>query len=181
MQKKRTCTKPIPFNLSQSRSRSHRNTDVPQGKPPLTPSARLTSVAKGRNLNPSLKTETLSHKAATPGVLRAPAKSLRLQPGSHVASNKDSTDVHPPAQESGCCSHTDLSSRLGSITLVQSKLPEDSGHLCKPSLIKVDDNSDNQAPKDKYRFQTVASAKQSHVNTKGECHNVKSFLIVSIS
>lgn len=173
MQKKRTCTKPIPFNFSQSRSRSQRNTDVPQGKAPLTPSARL------RNLNPSAKTET---QAVTPGVLRAPAnKSQRLQPGSHVeyvASNKD-----PPSQESGCCSHTDLSSRLGSITLVQSKLPEDSGwsHLCKPSLIKVDVKSDNQAPNDKYCFQTVTSATQSHINTKGEWHNVRYFLIVSIN
>ncbi|ROL46926.1 hypothetical protein DPX16_20578 [Anabarilius grahami] len=170
--KKRTCTKPIPFNLSQSRSRSQRNTDVPQGKASLTPSARLTSVEKVRNLNSSAKTETQSHKAATPGVLRAPAnKSQRLQPGSHVeyvASNKDSADVHPPSQESGCCSHTDLSSRLGSITLVQSKLPEDSvwSHLCKPSLIKVDVKSDNQAPKDKYCFQTVPSATHSHINTK---------------
>ncbi|XP_067226956.1 uncharacterized protein troap isoform X1 [Chanodichthys erythropterus] len=177
VQKKRTCTKPIPFNLSQSRSRSQRNTDIPQGKAPLTPSARLTSVEKVRNLNPSAKTETQSHKAVTPGVLRAPAnKSQRLQPGSHVeyvASNKDSADVHPPSQESGCCSHTDLSSRLGSITLVQSKLPEDSGwsHLSKPSLIKVDVKSDNQAPKDKYCFQTVPSATQNH---KGSSSNLPS-------
>lgn len=182
MQKKRTCTKPIPFNLSQSRSRSQRNTDVPQGKAPLTPSARLTSVAKVKNLNPSAKTETQSHKAVTPGVLRAPAnKPQRLQPDGHVeyvASNKDSADVHPPSQESGCCSHTDLSSRLGSITLVQPKLPEDSG---KPSLFKLDVKSDNQAPKDKYCFQTVPSATQSHINTKGEWHNVRYFLIVSVS
>lgn len=181
MQKKRTCTKPIPFNLSQSRSQ--RNTDVPQGKAPLTPSAQLTSVAKVKNLNPSAKTETQSHKAVTPGVLRAPAnKPQRLQPDGHVeyvASNKDSADVHPPSQESGCCSHTDLSSRLGSITLVQPKLPEDSG--CKPSLFKLDVKSDNQAPKDKYCFQTVPSATQSHINTKGEWHNVRYFLIVSVS
>lgn len=176
VQNKRTCTKPIPFNLSQSRSRSQRNADIPQGKAPLTHSARLTPVVKARNLNPSAKTETLSHKATTPGVLRAPAnKSQRLQPGipvEYVASNKDSTDVHPPSQESGC---TDLSSRLGSITLKQSKLSEDSGwsHLCKTSLVKVDVNSD-QAPKDKYRFQTVPSATQSHASTKGSSSNLLS-------
>ncbi len=134
-------------------------------------------------LNPSAKTETLSHKAMTPGVHRAQAnKSQRLQPGSHVeymASNKDSTDVHPRSHISGCCSHTDLSSRLGSITLIQSKLPEDSSlsNLCKTSLIKVDVNSDNQAPKDKHCF---TSTTQRHVSTKGEWHNVRSFLIVSI-
>ncbi|XP_056094799.1 uncharacterized protein troap [Rhinichthys klamathensis goyatoka] len=180
VQKKRACTKPIPFNLSQSRSRGQRNTDIPQEKAPLTHSARLTPVAKVRNLNPSAKTETQSHKATTPGVLRAPAnKSQRLQPGSHVeyvALNKNSTDVHPPSQESRCCSHTDLSSRLGSITLVQSKLPEDLGwsHLCKTSLVKVDVNSDNQAPKDKYCFQTVPSTTQSHVSTKGSSSNLPS-------
>lgn len=159
MQKKRTCTKPIPFNLSQSRSRGQRNTDIPQEKAPLMHSSQLTPVAKVRNLNPSAKTETQSHKATTPGVLRAPAdKSQRVQPGSHVeyvALNKNSTDVHPPSQESRCCSHTDLSSRLGSITLVQSK--------------------------DKYCFQTVPSTTQSHVNTKGEWHTIRSFLIVLIN
>uniref|UniRef100_A0A8C1GUB7 Si:ch211-156j22.4 n=1 Tax=Cyprinus carpio TaxID=7962 RepID=A0A8C1GUB7_CYPCA len=168
-QKKRTCTKPVPFNLSQSRTQSQRNTGDLQGKAPLMPSTRLTPGAKVMNLNPSAKTETPSHKATTPGVLRAQAnKSQRLQPGSHVeykASNKDSTDVHPPSHESGCCSHTDLSSRLGSITLTQSKLPEDSGlsHLCKTSLFKVDVNSDNQAPKDKHCF---PSTTQRHVITE---------------
>uniref|UniRef100_A0A671MEK8 Uncharacterized LOC107681975 n=1 Tax=Sinocyclocheilus anshuiensis TaxID=1608454 RepID=A0A671MEK8_9TELE len=168
-QKKRTCTKPVPFNLSQSRTHSQRNTGDPQGKAPLMPSTRLTPGAKVINLNPSAKTKTPNHKATTPGVLRAQAnKSQRLQPGSHVeymASNKDSTDVHPPSHESGCCSHTDLSSRLGSITLKQSKLPEDSGlsHLCKTSLIKVDVNSDNQAPKDKHCF---PSTTQRHVITE---------------
>lgn len=185
MQKKRTCTKPIPFNLSQSRSRGQRNTDIPQEKAPLTHSARLTPVAKVRNLNPSAKTETQSHTATTPGVLRAPAnKSQRLQPGSHVeyvALNKNSTDVHPPSQESRCCSHTDLSSRLGSITLGQSKLPEDLGwsQLCKTSLVKVDVHSVNQAPKEKYCFQTVPSTTQSHVSSKGEWHTIRSFLIVN--
>uniref|UniRef100_A0A8C1EQF2 Trophinin associated protein n=1 Tax=Cyprinus carpio carpio TaxID=630221 RepID=A0A8C1EQF2_CYPCA len=168
-QKKRTCTKPVPFNLSQSRTQSQRNTGDLQGKAPLMPSTRLTPGAKVMNLNPSAKTETPSHKATTPGVLRAQAnKSQRLQPGSHVeykASNQDSTDVHPPSHESGCCSHTDLSSRLGSITLTQSKLPEDSGlsHLCKTSLFKVDVNSDNQAPKDKHCF---PSTTQRHVITE---------------
>ncbi|XP_042607173.1 uncharacterized protein LOC109075376 isoform X2 [Cyprinus carpio] len=172
-QKKRTCTKPVPFNLSQSRTQSQRNTGDLQGKAPLMPSTRLTPGAKVMNLNPSAKTETPSHKATTPGVLRAQAnKSQRLQPGSHVeykASNQDSTDVHPPSHESGCCSHTDLSSRLGSITLTQSKLPEDSGlsHLCKTSLFKVDVNSDNQAPKDKHCF---PSTTQRHVIT--EVHSV---------
>ncbi|XP_016112119.1 uncharacterized protein [Sinocyclocheilus grahami] len=168
-QKKRTCTKPVPFNLSQSRTHSQRNSGDPQGKAPLMPSTRLTPGAKVMNLNPSAKTKTPSHKATTPGVLRAQAnKSQRLQPGSHVeymASNKDSTDVHPPSHECGCCSHTDLSSRLGSITLKQSKLPEDSGlsHLCKTSLIKVDVNSDNQASKDKHCF---PSTTQRHVITE---------------
>ncbi|CAM4678505.1 unnamed protein product [Leuciscus chuanchicus] len=156
--KKRTCTKPIPFNLSQSRSRGQRNTDIPQEQAPLTHSARLTPVAKVRNLNPSAKTETQSHTATTPGVLRAPAnKSQRLQPDSHVeyvALNKNSTDVHPLSQESRCCSHTDLSSRLGSITLGQSKL--------------------NQAPKDKDCFQTVPSTTQSHVSSKGSSSNLPS-------
>lgn len=122
------------------------------------------------NLSPSAQTKTPSHKATTPGVHRAQAnKSQRLQPGSHVeymVSTKDFTDVHQPSHEFGCCSHTDLSSRLGSITL-QSKLPEDSGlsHLCKTSLIKVDVNSDNQAPKDKHYF---PSTTQRHVSTAGE-------------
>ncbi|XP_058618751.1 uncharacterized protein troap isoform X2 [Onychostoma macrolepis] len=168
-QKKRTCTKPVPFNLSQSRTRSQRNTGDLQGKALLTPSTRLTPGAKVINLNPSAKIETPSHKATTPGVHRAqPNKSQRLQPGSHVeymASNKDSTDVHPPSHEFGWCSHTDLSSRLGSITLIQSKLPEDSGlsNLCKTSLIKVDVNSDSQAPKDKHCF---PSTTQRHVSTE---------------
>ncbi|KAG1961449.1 hypothetical protein F2P79_005545 [Pimephales promelas] len=180
MQKKRACTKPIPFNLSQSRSRSQRNTDIPQEKAPLTHSAQLTPVAKARNLNPSGKTETQSHKATTPGILRNPAnKSQRLQPGSHVeyvGLNKNSTDVHPPSQESRFCSHTDLSSRLGSITLVQSKLAEDLSwsNLCKTPLVKDDVNSDNQAPKDKYCFQTVPSTTQSHVSTEGSSSNLPS-------
>ncbi|KAG1961451.1 hypothetical protein F2P79_005545 [Pimephales promelas] len=104
MQKKRACTKPIPFNLSQSRSRSQRNTDIPQEKAPLTHSAQLTPVAKARNLNPSGKTETQSHKATTPD----------------------------------------------------------------------DVNSDNQAPKDKYCFQTVPSTTQSHVSTEGSSSNLPS-------
>ncbi|XP_067303348.1 uncharacterized protein troap [Pseudorasbora parva] len=160
VQNKRTCTKPIPFNLSQSRSRSQRNADIPQGKTPLVHSARLTPVAKVRNLNPSAKTETLSHKATTPGVLRATA-------------NKSHTDVHPPSQESGC---TDLSSRLGGITLKQSKLSEDSAwsHLCKTSLVKVGVTSDNQVPKDKYCSQTVPSTTQSHASSKGSSSNLLS-------
>ncbi|KAL1250084.1 hypothetical protein QQF64_021089 [Cirrhinus molitorella] len=169
-QKKRTCTKPVPFNLSQSRAHSQRNTGIPQEKAPMTHSTRLTPGAKVRNLNQSAKTETLSHKATTPGVLRAQAnKSQRLQPDSYV----ESTDVHPPSHESGCCSHSDLSSRLSSITLVQSKLPEDSGLslLCKTSLIKVDVNSDNQAPKDKQCF---PSTTLSHVSTKGSSSNLSS-------
>uniref|UniRef100_A0A671TCR2 Si:ch211-156j22.4 n=1 Tax=Sinocyclocheilus anshuiensis TaxID=1608454 RepID=A0A671TCR2_9TELE len=173
-QKKRIYTKPVPFNLSQSRTHNQRNTAIPPGKVALTPSTRLTPGAKVRNLNQSAKTETSSNKAMTSGVLRAQAnKSHQLHPGSHaeyVASNKDSSDVHPSSHESGCCSHTDLSSRLGSITLVQSKIPEDSGlsNLCKTSLIKVDVNSDNQAPKDKH---CLPSTTQSHVNTKA-VHNV---------
>ncbi|KAI2649687.1 Tastin [Labeo rohita] len=168
-QKKRTCTKPVPFNLSQSRTHSQRNTGIPQEKPPMTHSTRLTPGAKVRNLNHSAKTETPSHKATTPGVLRAQANSSqRLQPGSHVensVSNKDSTDVHPPSHKSGHSSHTDLSSRLGSITLVPSKLPEDSvlSHLCKTSLSKVVVNFDNQEPKDKQCF---PSTTQSHVSVK---------------
>ncbi|XP_026099708.1 uncharacterized protein troap [Carassius auratus] len=65
----------------------------------------------------------------------------------------------------GCCSDTDLSSRFGSITLIQSKFPEDPGlsHLCKTSLSKVDVNSDNQAPKDKHCF---PSTTQRHVITE---------------
>uniref|UniRef100_A0A673NKP4 Uncharacterized LOC107716202 n=1 Tax=Sinocyclocheilus rhinocerous TaxID=307959 RepID=A0A673NKP4_9TELE len=173
-QKKRIYTKPVPFNLSQSRTHNQRNTAIPLGQVSLTPSTRLTPGAKVRNLNQSAKTETSSNKAMTSGVLRAQAnKSHQLHPGSHaeyVASNKDSSDVHPSSHESGCCSHTDLSSRLGSITLVQSKIPEDSGlsNLCKTSLIKVDVNSDNQAPKDKH---CLPSTTQSHVNTKA-VHNV---------
>lgn len=168
-QKKRTCTKPVPFNLSKSRTQSQRNTRDPQGKAPLMPSTRLTPGAKVMNLNPSAKTETPSHKATTPGVLRAQAhKSQRLQPGSHyefMTLNKDSTDAHPLSHESGCCSDTDLSSRFGSITLIQSKFPEDPGlsHLCKTSLSKVDVNSDNQAPKDKHCF---PSTTQRHVITE---------------
>ncbi|XP_043079995.1 uncharacterized protein LOC122328386 isoform X2 [Puntigrus tetrazona] len=168
-QKKRTCTKPVPFNLSQSRTRNQRNTGDHEGKAPLVPSTRLTPGTKVMNLKPSAKTVTPNHKATTSGVLRAQTnKSQRLQSGGHVgymASYKDSTDVHPPSHESGCCSHTDLSSRLGSITLTQSKLPEDSGmsHLCKTSLIKVDINSDNQAPKDKHCFPSTI---QRHVSTE---------------
>ncbi|XP_073678806.1 uncharacterized protein [Garra rufa] len=161
-QKKRTCTKPVPFNLSQSRTRGQRNAES------LEPSTRLTTGAKVKNLNQSAKTETLSNKATAPGVLRAQAnKSQRLQPGSHV----ESTDFHPLSYESGCCSHTDLSSRLGSITLVQSKLPEDLvfSHLCKTALSKVDVNFDNQAPKDKHCF---PSTTQSHVSTKGSSSNL---------
>uniref|UniRef100_A0A8C2CHB0 Si:ch211-156j22.4 n=1 Tax=Cyprinus carpio TaxID=7962 RepID=A0A8C2CHB0_CYPCA len=174
-QKKRICTKPVPFNLSHSRTHNQRETAIPLGKAALATSTRLTPGAKVRNLNQSAKTETSSNKAMTASVLRAQAnKSHQLQPGSHVeyvASNKDSSDVHPPSHESGCCSHTDLSSRLGSITLGQSKIPEDSGlsHLCKTSLSKVDVDSDNQAPKDKYCLPTTTT--QSHVNTKA-VHNV---------
>ncbi|XP_016104035.1 uncharacterized protein [Sinocyclocheilus grahami] len=173
-QKKRIYTKPVPFNLSQSRTHNQRNAAIPLGKAALTPSTRLTPGEKVRNLNQSAKTETSSNKAMTSGVLRAQAnKSHQQHPSSHaeyVASNKDSSDVHPSSHESGCCSHTDLSSRLGSITLVQSKIPEDSGlsNLCKISLIKVDVNSDNQAPKDKH---CLPSTTQSHVNTKA-VHNV---------
>uniref|UniRef100_A0A673NEH4 Uncharacterized LOC107716202 n=1 Tax=Sinocyclocheilus rhinocerous TaxID=307959 RepID=A0A673NEH4_9TELE len=174
-QKKRIYTKPVPFNLSQSRTHNQRNTAIPLGQVSLTPSTRLTPGAKVRNLNQSAKTETSSNKAMTSGVLRAQAnKSHQLHPGSHaeyVASNKDSSDVHPSSHESGCCSHTDLSSRLGSITLVQSKIPEDSGlsNLCKTSLIKVDVNSDNQAPKDKH---CLPSTTQSHSNLSSAVHNV---------
>ncbi|XP_073795175.1 uncharacterized protein troap isoform X3 [Danio rerio] len=50
-QKKKTCTKPVPFNLSQSRTRIQKSTDVSQGKPPLMPSARLTTAEKLRDLN----------------------------------------------------------------------------------------------------------------------------------
>uniref|UniRef100_A0A672PLB2 Uncharacterized LOC107563632 n=1 Tax=Sinocyclocheilus grahami TaxID=75366 RepID=A0A672PLB2_SINGR len=174
-QKKRIYTKPVPFNLSQSRTHNQRNAAIPLGKAALTPSTRLTPGEKVRNLNQSAKTETSSNKAMTSGVLRAQAnKSHQQHPSSHaeyVASNKDSSDVHPSSHESGCCSHTDLSSRLGSITLVQSKIPEDSGlsNLCKISLIKVDVNSDNQAPKDKH---CLPSTTQSHSNLSSAVHNV---------
>ncbi|KTG32386.1 hypothetical protein cypCar_00027399 [Cyprinus carpio] len=174
-QKKRICTRPVPFNLSHSHAHNQRETAIPLGKAALATSTRLTPGAKVRNLNQSAKTETSSNKAMTASVLRAQAnKSHQVQPGSHVeyvASNKDSSDVHPPSHESGCCSHTDLSSRLGSITLVQSKISEDSGlsHLCKTSLNKVDVDSDNQAPKDKYCLPTTTT--QSHVITKA-VHNV---------
>ncbi|XP_016104034.1 uncharacterized protein [Sinocyclocheilus grahami] len=146
-QKKRIYTKPVPFNLSQSRTHNQRNAAIPLGKAALTPSTRLTPGEKVRNLNQSAKTETSSNKAMTSGVLRAQAnKSHQQHPSSHaeyVASNKDSSDVHPSSHESGCCSHTDLSSRL-------------------------DVNSDNQAPKDKH---CLPSTTQSHVNTKA-VHNV---------
>uniref|UniRef100_A0A8C1VJW4 Si:ch211-156j22.4 n=1 Tax=Cyprinus carpio TaxID=7962 RepID=A0A8C1VJW4_CYPCA len=175
-QKKRICTKPVPFNLSHSRTHNQRETAIPLGKAALATSTRLTPGAKVRNLNQSAKTETSSNKAMTASVLRAQAnKSHQVQPGSHVeyvASNKDSSDLHLPSHESGCCSHTDLSSRLGSITLGQSKIPEDSGlsHLCKTSLSKVDVDSDNQAPKDKYYLPTTTT--QSHSNLSSAVHNV---------
>ncbi|XP_051516471.1 uncharacterized protein LOC127419251 [Myxocyprinus asiaticus] len=188
-QKKRTCTKPVPFNLSQSRAHSKRNTDVTTGKVPLTPSAQLTPGAKLRNLNPSARTETTSCKATTPGVLKTHSnKSLRLgtqsvvpQTGSHVecvastkATASDSTDGHPLA----VCSQTDLSSRLGSITLVQSKPPVDLGlsHSYKTVLSKVDVGFDCHAPKDKNGFQTVQSANgtQSHASTTGSVSTLSS-------
>ncbi|XP_057175432.1 uncharacterized protein troap isoform X2 [Triplophysa rosa] len=177
-QKKRICTKPVPFNLSQSRTHSQRNTDVPCGKAPLTPSARLKPGAK-------LK----SHKAATPGVFRSASKSQSAVPRTvghmeHTTSTKptslDASDGHPTitaSHESRSCSQTDLSSRLGSITLVQSKLPEDLGlsHLCKDSLNNVGVGSSGQAPKDKNCIQIVQSASgtQSHAGTKA-MHNVLS-------
>lgn len=167
-QKKKTCTKPVPFNLSQSRTRIQKSTDVSQGKPPLMPSARLTSTEKLRDLNAGAKTDTQSHKATTPGVLRTQAnKSPRLQSFNNVH-YKNSTDGH------GCYNQTDLSSRLDCIHLSQSKHPEHSSHLSKASLSKVDVNSENQAPKDKHCFQTVPSTAQSHVSYKGSSQNLSS-------
>lgn len=164
-QKKKTCTKPVPFNLSQSRTRIQKSTDFSQGKPPLMPSARLTTVEKLRDVNAGAKTDTQSHKATTPGVLRTQAKkSPRLQSFNN-AHYKDSTDGHE------CYNHTDLSSRLDCIHLAQSKHPEHSSHLSKTSLSKVDVNSENQAPKDKHCFQIVPSTAPSHVRYKGEWHN----------
>ncbi|KAA0707165.1 hypothetical protein E1301_Tti002486 [Triplophysa tibetana] len=161
-QKKRICTKPVPFNLSQSRKHNQRNADVAGGKAPLTPSARLTPGAK-------LK----SHKATTPGVFRSASKLESAMP--RTASIKptalDST-------ESRSASQTDLSSRFGSITLAQSKLPEDSrlSHLCKDSLNNVGVCSSGQAPKDQNGIQIVLSASgtQSHAGTKA-MHNVISW------
>ncbi|XP_051518982.1 uncharacterized protein LOC127420601 isoform X2 [Myxocyprinus asiaticus] len=186
-QKKRTCTKPVPFKLSQSRIHSQRNT-VATGKAHLTPSAQLTPEAKLRNLNPSARTETTSHKATTPCVLRTQAnKSQQLgaqsvvpQPGDvkSVASTKamasGSTDGYPPA----VCSQIDLSSRLGSITLVQSKLSKDSSlsHSYKTALSKVDVGFDCHAPKNKHGFQTIQTKQsatdiQSHASTT-DMHSV---------
>ncbi|XP_056306058.1 uncharacterized protein troap isoform X2 [Danio aesculapii] len=167
-QKKKTCTKPVPFNLSQSRTRIQKSTDLSQGKPPLMPSARLTTVEKLRDVNAGAKTDTQSHKATTPGVIRTQAnQSPRLQSFNN-AQYKGSTDGH------GCYNHTDLSSRLDCIHLAQSKHPEHSSHLSKTSLSKVDVNSENQAPKDKHCFQTVPSTVQSHVSCKGSSQKLSS-------
>lgn len=153
-QKKRICTKPVPFNLSQSRTHGQRNADVPGGKAPLTP-ARLTPGAK-------LK----SHTTTPSGVFRSANNSQSVVPRAvghveHTTSTKptslDSTDGRPTitvSHESISRSQTDLSSRLGSITLVQSKLPEDLSHLCKDSPVNVGVGSSGQAPKDKNCIQT---------------------------
>ncbi|XP_055045275.2 uncharacterized protein troap isoform X3 [Misgurnus anguillicaudatus] len=139
-QKKKICTKPLPFNLSQSRTRSQRSTEVAGGKPPLIP-GRLTPAAKMK-----------SHNAATPGVLKTSHKTQSV-----------SIDGHPPKAETlshDTRSGSDLSSRLGNITLAQSKLSEDSGlsHLCKTSLSKVGVGSDGQAQKDKTSIQQSSHA-----------------------
>lgn len=162
-QKKRICTKPVPFNLSQSRKRSQREADVAGGKAPVTPSARLTPGAK-------LK----SHKATTPGVFRSASKSESAVPRT-VGHMEDTASTKPTSldsTESRSCSQTDLSSRFGSITLAQSKLPEDSrlSHLCKDSLNNVGVGSSGHAPKDQNGIQIVLSASgtQSHAGTKGE-------------
>lgn len=156
-QKKKICTKPVPFNLSQSRTRSQRNTDVAGGKAPLTP-ARLTPGAKQ-------KRSTNKSQAAVPRTVGHADHA-----SSTNATSLDSTDGHPTISHES----TELSSRLGNITLVHSRLPEDSGlsHLCKESLINVGVGFNGQASKDKNCIQIVQSASgtQSHVSTKGEWH-----------
>ncbi|XP_051946783.1 uncharacterized protein LOC127618396 isoform X2 [Xyrauchen texanus] len=190
-QKQWTCTKPVPFKLSQSCVHSQRNT-VATGKSHLTPSAQLTPEANLRNLNPSARTETTSRKATTPGVLRTQAnksqqqgaQSVVPQPGGDVksvastkATASGSTDGFPPT----VCSQIDLSSRLGSITLVQSKLPKDSGlsHSYKTVLSKVDVGFDCHSPKNKHGVQTMqtkqsATDAQSHASTTGSVPTLSS-------
>ncbi|XP_065141720.1 uncharacterized protein troap isoform X2 [Paramisgurnus dabryanus] len=150
-QKKKIYTKPVPFNFTQSRTRSQRSTEVGGGKTPLTP-GRLTPGAQLRSHN----------AAATLGVLKTSHKTQSV-----------SIDGHPPKAETlsnETRNGSDLSSRLGNITLVQSKHSEDSGlsHLCKTSLSKVGVCSDGQAQKDKTSIQ-----QSSHAGTKA-MHNVPS-------
>lgn len=164
-QKKSICTKPVPFNLSQSRAHSQRNTDIAGGKAPLTP-AQLTPGFRSANKSQSAVPRTVG---------------LMEHTSSTNATSLDSTGGHPTItllHESRSCSQTELSSRLGSITLVPSKLPEDSSlsHLRKDSLINVGVGFNGQASKDKNCIQIVQSASgtQSHASTKA-MQNVLSY------
>ncbi|TRZ00046.1 hypothetical protein DNTS_033588 [Danionella cerebrum] len=150
--KKRACTKPVPFNLSQSRMHSKRSTNTSQEKTPLTDSAEITHAERKKFTDTSGKTE--SHKATTPGVLVGLAnKTHQLRTGSSL--------------EHETSNNSDLNSRLGRITLLQSKLPEESSHLCKTQLII----SRNQA------FRSVSSttlaAKGSSMNLPSATNSVQ--------
>ncbi|XP_072552555.1 uncharacterized protein troap [Salminus brasiliensis] len=160
-QKRKTCTKPVPFSLSQSRSHSQKRTEAASEMTgssgiPLTtrqtPSKTLT-VSQHRTKTPTHNTALRNtHVCHTNTAATIP---LNLEGKTSPKSKPNSTQSAIWVVNDSSIQR-DLSSQLGSITLAQSELTKDSSHSFRSGGVE---NRTVSQLKNKGCTQTLLSAK----------------------
>ncbi|XP_036448180.1 uncharacterized protein LOC118822957 isoform X2 [Colossoma macropomum] len=166
-QKRKTCTKPVPFSLSQSRTHSQKIAEAASesegSRMPLTHHSRQTpsktlSTSQQRTKNRTPTHNTALRSAHVDHINNTKTKPLSLE--GHTKS--ESQVVSDFSNEIGSSIQRDLSRQLGSITLAHSELTKDQTNSLRTA--EVDDQAVRH-PTTKGCIQTLLAA--SCTNTTG--------------